>query len=68
MNGRQQRELAWEAFREGVRCGGDSSPSDGDHAEIQRSVMIVFENWWGRRLAQKARPSAGRSVSSGRSR
>jgi len=57
MNGRQQRQLAWEAFQEGVRTGGDSSPSDADHEDIRRSNEIVFDRWWRRRLASKA--SAG---------
>lgn len=56
MNSRQQRALAFEAFKAGVENGGDSSPRDSDHAAIQESVRVAFHGWWVRRLARKAKP------------
>lgn len=46
MNTKQQRTLALEAFQAGVANGGDSSPADSDHEEIQASVAIAFDHWW----------------------
>ncbi len=57
MNSRQQRALAFEAFKAGAANGGDSSsPSDTDHAAIQESIRVAFQGWWDRRLERKARP------------
>lgn len=56
MNSRQQRALAFEAFKAGAANGGGSSPSDADHAAIQESIRVAFQGWWGRYLERKARP------------
>lgn len=55
MNTAQRKALAGEAFQAGVANGGDSSPSDGDYAEIQTSVRVAFEGWWSRHLAERKR-------------
>jgi len=56
MNSRQQRALAFEAFKAGAANGGDSSPSDTDHAAIQESIRVAFSGWWIRYLDRKRRP------------
>lgn len=55
MNSRQQRALAFEAFKAGAANGGDSSPSDSDHDAIQKSIGVAFAGWWARYLERKAR-------------
>lgn len=45
--------IAHEAFLAGVRNGGDSSPSDHDYEDIQKSILYAFETWW---LQQRLEP------------
>jgi hypothetical protein len=57
LNTKQQKALAWEAYEAGNQNGGDSSPIDGDYADIQVSIRLAFEAWWGRRRASRRSPS-----------
>jgi hypothetical protein len=57
VNTRQRKALAWEAFQEGVRNGGDSSPRDDDYEAIQKSSRVAFESWWTAYQKRRAMPS-----------
>ncbi len=54
MNNKQQKALAWEAYDAGVKNGGDSSPADRDYLDVQASIRLAFEGWWGNYLARRA--------------
>jgi hypothetical protein len=63
VNIKQQRALAWDAFRAGVENGGDSSPSDGDYEDIQKSISVAFDHWWRQRMDErKSHRIPGRAV------
>lgn len=53
MKTKQQKTLAWAAYKAGSENGGDLPPGDGDHVDVQASVRRAFEGWWEQRCAAK---------------